>query len=543
MSAEILDSPAAESFRCHDGSGKELFPVEQMVAAAGLARLLAPELKRPLRKEGMLNEDVSDLSRILETAHCSTMALQHYGGYQAVREQRRIQENVQARVEFGKAQLVRDFLDLRDATYRTAPNEIEYFKRIVIAEEREPGELDYARAGLYSQSPIVDVVRGSSAMLQENTPDNLEDLTNIADSFDALMFLEGQALSAQLIDVCLAFGSHRDLRTTVSMSKKLANLAVDSDKELPEKVINQQEVADSMVDITKAIAGRSVESRDSSVVMQYIDEITGAAHELTHGHVQTSSVLHHVINSRAFRLNGGTRIILPSVRAEEETASAAADQTLQEEIIPQPAPPTRPEPKEQKPDFFSQYASKFHDLLNKINCRQPVLLTAKEIKRRSLDEARAILVRGERDDSGAPIINGRSKSDAQSFISNIEFLCSFITEAGDIERARKKLDEAVSESSSASSKISSFFEEAGEKLDRKSLSHLQNRVPALQPIENIITDILNEWDAVSWLVWEHWPDGPKTSQQLRKLLFFSEHNRRNVADSADNSAQESAAAA
>lgn len=538
MGAEIKEPLPAdiEPLECLDGNGNELFPTDQLELASGLVRLITPELDRPDR-ENILREDALDLAAIIRNTHYGAHVLPHRGGHRLVAEQRYLQDKViEERADYGQPCLIRGFEDLREAVCDTAYDEVSYIKRITINEGREPSEEDYVRAGQAYQPPLaVEAAADTPSRLHENTLENLEKITEIVDSFDALVLLESQAVTAQLLDVCMGFGNRRDIRTAAVISRRLAGLAMNDQKDSFTKINDQKEINGTAVHLTETVARLGVEPRADQRVSDYVKELISAGKGIDTEHRQVSLVLHHVLGGRIFRLNGNSGVIFGR-EAEQAVSPSSGSSMAQEGIGPKPTPPTRPEPKkEERPDFLSHYTAKFHELLGRLDCRQPVSLTTKEIKRRGLDEARAILVRGEQDGDGGTIISGRSKYDAQRFISNIEFLRSFVTEAGDIEHARGMLDQAIAETSGAATHIKSFFEEAASKLDLKCLSSLRNIAPTIQPIDKIIADIQGEWDAVSWLVWEHWPDGPETAKQLRKLLFFSGHEEVTVAETTPSS--------
>lgn len=526
MDVEVVDlfisnEEPTTALRCLDDQGNELFPRDQLVLATSMVDVLAPELEDVPITGDTLAMNVGHLAFILENAHQRAHVLQHSGGHLMVGRQRQLQDLVtNIRSLYGRPHLVDNFTAIRNGIIGLAPDEFDYVKSVALADGYEPTEEDYVQAEKFSQQSIIEKVKGTSAArLTENTPENLEEFTKVVRSFDALMLLESQSVAAELLDACMAFGSRRDVRSAISISRRLANLATTDQKSMLTKIEDQKDASDAVYHLVTTVFHQCIEPLANETLNEYMQEIAAAGRDLAPENRDVSRILHQVLDGRAFCLSGSSPI---SVGSAEETS---------QETPLEPAPSIEAE--EKRPDVFSQYVEKFQQIISKLDCRQPTMLAAKEIKRRGLDEARAILVRGKSDEDGGTIIEGRSKQDAQRLISNIEFLRTFISDSSDIEQARTKLDQAIADTSGAVGRITSFFEEASGILDLKCLSSLQSNAPEIHPIDKVVTEIQNEWDAVSWLIWENWPhpDGPKIAQQLRKLIFFTGHDTSGEASS------------
>ena len=159
------------------------------------------------------------------------------------------------------------------------------------------------------------------------------------------------------------------------------------------------------------------------------------------------------------------------------------------------------------------------ELVSGIGFKAFSLLPTKELKRRKLDEARAALVKGEKDGDGNQIFGGLSKPESQLYISAIEFLSSFIPASGDVEEAKKTLEIAKTESAEYAARFKELLEEARGPLTSRELSSLVNAMPDIKPIGELVDYIRNDWNTAVFVIRSYWPDGKEKAEQLRELLF------------------------
>ena len=515
MSAERKASPILpEALICVDYDNKELFPAELLVRAASLPTLLDNELGYSGKETVEHVEDIRVTASNLATSHINVQCFHEVGGTEFIRQRRIVCSNLAKRVERStQPSLLPNYGQIKDAVRSLTPAETDYYIDLS-RQRRQLTPQDHMKAAAARQVPILRRVISGSPRLQENTPENLKEYREIAEAFNSYLLLELQMVSAQALLTSTVTDDKRDLRSAIGLHRRLKNLACDRNMTSAQKIEAHNDIYGAVSLLASATA-EQLHAQGQARLAEYTTKALSALQYLCPEYSEVACVTNYIVEGRQLRLQGDTAPVAVAEQPKQQEEPAEPETVA----VVEQAPPESPKPKE--PDYKKVYAKRFQALLETIQCRQPELLPAKEIKRRGLDQARAALVRGEKDDDGVEVVSGCSKTEAQRLISNIEFFRDFIAECGDMDTAKSRLEQSAADVSGVLKGLGSFFEEAGSKLDGAALSGLRANTPNIRSIEELATEMKENWGTVSWFVHRYWPGGQKTTRQLHQLIFTS----------------------
>ncbi|HVV67201.1 MAG TPA: hypothetical protein VHB72_04000 [Candidatus Saccharimonadales bacterium] len=351
------------------------------------------------------------------------------------------------------------------------------------------------------------IMRGGSLPL-EDTPEGLAELEENVDAYRTLLLFENHVHASMVLETCLALGSKKDVKVTLNMYKKMQDIARNEYMNSEEKLEAQAKVIATIGQIADSVGFGQIKPPVSDYMRRQVDNMNklaaSNAHEL--------DIFSLVIRGRHHRL--GKQQKETAEGQEHPSALLAGEVSLQTSA---PAEESAPAP---------NYSEQLDEMLGKLDLRQPVVLGGKEIRRRQLDAARAMFIRGAADGDGKEIVAGRSAYDTQRLLSDIEFVLSFIPSNGNLSIAQKELKAAAEDSAKASHEMHSLLAKAREDLCTADLMELTKRAPTIREIGSVLEQLRADWPAISYVIDQAWPAGrkPTTHMQLEELLFPSDAN-------------------
>lgn len=485
---------------CLDKQGSEVFPADNIALAQDLAALLEPEFVSQEAGDTLLHNigvTAKNIARTYRRA-ANLYPLNYYW----LKMQRVIRENVVDEIAEREPTYEDYFAGIKRAARKLAPQETEYFLDIIEADGKIT-EDDLVQAGQLNQASRASRLLGKAPRLHENTAENLEKLDETVFALRNLMLLENQELTMSVLDVCLALGDRKHVNTAAALLNRMRNIACDEQMDLTDKMLQQ---GSANMEIGRVAGSVNLDHLDPETARRAKGRII-SMHSTYLTNWKLSQALTTVLYGRAFRLNGN-RHPIPLSPEPEAPAEPAVEASPEPEPVPEP-----------EPDFFGIYKAKLQGLQEATDFIRFELLPAKEIKRRLLDEARGVLVKGESDKDGNLLVGGRSKSETHRYISSIEFLRSFIIDSGDMSQAREQLEKAVTDSARHADGLKALLGEAESKLSSKLAGALRNLVPDTHRVGDVATYIRDDWSTASHVIKNYWPDGKQVVEQLSQLLF------------------------
>lgn len=490
--------------------GEQLFPSADVAVILDLPTKLKEELEHPDLTAETLQRRLETTAGNWRISYNRKVDLIKRDGYW-LNMQRAIRQDVIRELRDGDVHFSDQHKPIREAIWSLAPKEMTHYMKLII-EQRDISEEEFIAAGDAEQPSRMARLIGLAPRLYENTPENLDELREIADGFSRLTLLREQSMAHGVLDLCSAFGSRRDIRSAIHLTARMRKLAFDETLTIDEKIELQMELNAEVLELGQSLPEHTVPSD----LHEHVATRVADFHVISKStNLLVERALALTIYGRQFRLNGNQH---------PQTVTEPAQQEL-----PQPEeaekPATKPEKSEPepKPDLLAEYSKQLHTLLNSVDYKQFELLKTKELKRRGLDEARAVLVKGENDLDGNVIVGGRSKVEATRYVSSIEFLSSFIEQAGgELVLAKQKLEETAAASAEHEKRLDELVAQAGERLTARQQARLKSDIPEHWGVKDIIAYIKNDWETASFVIKHYWPEGKSLEQNLHALLFLDE---------------------
>ncbi|HXE10460.1 MAG TPA: hypothetical protein VN554_03480 [Verrucomicrobiae bacterium] len=510
MSESSIQSAEKPPIEFVDENGEELFPTVDVALAMELPGLVAPELEDPAQTAENFHENLTRLAGGLQRSFGRAEDLRGRGRswfkmLQAIRV------DVTVGLDRSGGSFPRPYKSLRRAVYELAPAEMDYFLDLV-NENRDASEADLVAAGEVEGPSRMAKVLGNAPRLHENTPENLDALKQVVAAHDTLSFLEGYSRAASTLELGLVMGDKKHTLTAIQLFNRLRNIAC-SEMDIDDKIIAQMEAGTGIIQLVESL-----------VIAQPDPELR--AHMADRLQDFQAIVLQHRLNQRAmsllvygreYRLNGNHHL---------ESKPAADPASEQEDAVAAEPVQARPEPEQQSTqepeiNLLELYRTAIGNLLRDGNYRHFEPLTTKEMKKRELDDARAVLVKGETDLDNNVVVAGRSKAEAQRFVSRVEFLRSFIADAGgDVATAQEMLEEAMAASSEHDNELKKLLSEADGIFSTKESMDLKAQVPDTETVADVVAGIREDWDTASFVIGNYWPGRRAAAEKLRQLLFM-----------------------
>jgi hypothetical protein len=505
MSPEFRDAGEDESrhIECVDNAGNEIFP------AAGFRQvgIVPAMLDAELENAGALYDQIPAALRVMATNirihHDAAVDLLPKEGRRGM--QQAIKED--ALESLTRKHIPRAFTTIRAAIPDVAPNEFSFYMSMA-SENMKPTDEDLLRSGTLDHPSRFAKMTGKAARLHENSFENVETLVNLSEAADYMFLLETHTAASKLLDLCLGFGSNAQINTARTHLNRLKNIACSETLDAHEKVCQQLVTVQGVRQLVESINFDADEE-----AREHIGRLTVDCSRIALDNYEFSLTLSMMIYGRLYQLNGNHH---PTQEELEPLESISSEETIQIRGSGQVAEAELP------PNKLDEYRGALESILEQANgLLQPELLTAKEIKRRGLDDARAVLVRGESDKEGNTIINGRSKSEAQQDTSTIEFLRSFIMGANSLLEAKEALEQAEEACSDYLSTVEAFVSDASSELSVEELTQIKASVPTIGSLKELLDAISEDWSSTEYLLQNYWPDGPAAAKELHSLLFMT----------------------
>lgn len=514
MSPETAGVEAGkQAIEARDPQGNELFPADDIARILQLPDLLAEELEDAPHQAQVLRRDIDNLTYNLGTAYEAAGDVSRGDRddlrFQAITRNEAINDLQHKNGRFPNA-----YARLKEGAYNLGPEEVSYFTALVLAGKEPTGE-DFIHAGTLDQPSRVSRVLGRGPRLFEDTPENIEQFKEIGEALQLLLMLENQERATRVLHMCLGYGDRKQVRTAVNLFNRFSRIACDEELGMDEKVAKQLQANADTVRLARSL---SFSQKTDETTLERIHARIDHFEEIYKNNWVMDRTLAMTLYGKEFRANGNRH---PVVETEPEPVEA-------ESILPPVEPVPVPETPEPEPDFVAHYTAKVQELVGSIGFEKFSVLPAKEIKRRGLDTAREILVKGEADEDGVQIVGGRSKQDSHLYISSIEFIHSFIPGSESLEEAREALEKAVQESASFKQRLGSVLSEARSSLKHRQLSEIMNSAPDIKAVGEVVELVRDDWETASFVIGKYWPDGHGKVKQLRELLFPNAEERANV---------------
>lgn len=339
----------------------------------------------------------------------------------------------------------------------------------------------------------------------EETPEGLNQLEENIDTYRDLLLFENHVHASMVLESCLALGNKRDVRATLTLYKKMRDISCNEHMGTAEKLTVQAKIISSVAQI----ADRVGFGQANPPLSDYMRQQTDNMNTLAASNLHESDIFSLVIRGRQHRLDKSQK---PASQANEQDATSpllagtVSIQPIETPEKPQPSP---------------NYVEQLQTILASLDLHQPVLLGGKEIRRRGLDAARAMFIRGAVDGAGNEIIAGRSAFDTQKLLSDIEFVLSCVPNNGNLATAHKALKTAAHDSAEANRAIRDLLSKAGQDLRTADVMELSQRAPAIRNVGSLIRCLRKDWPTISYVIDKTWPSSRKPTMllQLEELLF------------------------
>ena len=515
MSGEVRGGMEPARIECLDGDGSEIIPAGTIALALECPRLLKPELGSVDSPVRPFAERLRGGTRAIEIIYKAA----YYG-----RVQNADNEGVQQWVDTMVA--ATDDLrqhggeglgDLTQAMFRLSPEEFAFLSRMLEETRGNLIEEDFVAAGelsptLDSRNSRVrrtfDGLPGQHSRLRENTRKNLQELVHVQEAYTSLTFIQGHELLVAAIGqgvIDRMTPQHR--QQSYDLLEELKAIANDEAGTPIDQLGAQIALWRKVRRFANGVGSTDPEIGIRTYGVPYpeaVDYLWESARELGH----SANTLNMAIYGRAFRLNGNTHLPndatvaeffgFPSLR-REPTADHGQNEVSGHE----------------------QYTDRVRNYLAHISIEQPGTLSAKEVKQRQLDGARAALVRGEHDSGGTEVVKGRSKREALEYVSDVEFLLDFINRTSSLSAAKQQLEQAISDAHQTTRLIDALINDPGGERNVRLLESLGVEVPEVKSIEDLAETVKEDWTTAEYLIRNYWSEGPQKAAQLRQLLFLS----------------------
>ncbi len=489
-------------------------PNEDLETALRLPALLIDELERPQADMENTRYAIRHMAKNIELGLRGTAQLYKMRGAHRVTAKERLRRMEDER--FGKDEMPKiegEFSELARAIYSASPKEIEYFGSLFedpeAAAHWNPDKVK--TTDCIAPQPFEEGADAVEGRLALNTPENLKDLIKIAESSSVVSVIENMSLTATLLSACMAYGDHEQTKEALDLLGRMHMVSSSAIASRVQQVVTQREGSQEVAELALKVAhGKGLNDVVRSNIIRFVE---GYDEVIALNQLSAAAWL-PMLFTRQLSLNGGQPVDFARPPFSETRLFNTVGHTDGK------SPEFEPEPDE-RTTLLGKYAVKVESYLSRVHADQSPLLSTNEIKRRKLDEARSILVRGATNEDSQDIVVGRSKEEARRYISDVEFLRSFITAgSGDLATAKDKLEAAVKEDARTAMTIDALLNEPGGRRSQALLNLLNVEIPSAGALGELVESIKEDWPTVEFMVSNYWPGGPETAEQIRKLLFL-----------------------
>lgn len=531
MSHETQGSSPVLSFECRDASGAEIFPADALGAIADYPEILDSMHKDPdLAREIVLSE-LAFATHHLTGSYNLAMAIRNPRKGHWVGGQQRVQNFLPANMHWLTAQeharagvthettefwrhRLNQFIGVKSAIDDLLkPERTFYAWRLKKTGQVTEEDFRMIGAGEARIGGFFRRLRRSSKL--DDSPEVFEQVQGAVETCRHAMLLENHCRAASILNSCVVFGDRNIVKEAAGLMKKLQDISCDQTTDVAQKLALQQRIFSNITQLASRIDYNQADPPHNRSFVQQLENVQVTWHD----NAERAALMTIIMQGREYRLAQAkpTGILGDEVALEVKSLDedASEPQILSDTVVRLELPVEE----KSEPEHRSAFEAELEELAREITFPQPAMLSGKEIRNRSLDEARAALIKGECDEESSLVIAGRTSQEAAALISRIEFFESFMRAGESIDPARMRLSDAVHSSAEAAKKLDAILQNASETLSPAEFEELASNAPSIQAIKETMDEVRADWGTVMYIVRKYWPNGPKTAKKLKQLLY------------------------